>query len=105
MDGFALTVRFTIKPGHEDDFDRLTTETLSAIRTREPETLVYVSHRVVDSPRERIFYELYRDHAAFDAHEQQPHVKRFLDDREQHLDSFTVDQMTPVAGKTGDGGQ
>jgi len=46
-----------------------------------------------------LFYELYRDQAAFDAHEQQPHVRRFLAEREQHLEGVAVDRLTLVDGK------
>ncbi len=52
------------------------------------------------APQQRIFYELYRDRAAFDAHEDQPHVKHFLAAREALLDSTEVDFMTLVDGKT-----
>src|SRR5207245_10922949 len=33
----------------------------------------------------RVFYELYRDAAAFEEHERQEHVRRFLDERSQYL--------------------
>ena len=33
----------------------------------------------------RVFYELYRDRAAFDEHERQGHTARFLAEREQFL--------------------
>ena len=46
---------------------------------------MYAVHSVEGKPLQRIFYELYRDRAAFDAHEGQPHVRRFLDEREQYL--------------------
>lgn len=96
---FGLVVRFKLKPGHGEAFDRLVSETLGGIRDDEPGTLVYVSHSVADDPSLRIFYELYADRAAFDAHEEQAHVKRFLAEREQHLDGFTVDFVTSVDGK------
>jgi hypothetical protein len=43
--------------------------------------LVYVIHLVPNAPLQRIFYEIYRDHAAFDRHESQPYMKRFVADR------------------------
>jgi quinol monooxygenase YgiN len=67
---------------------------------REPGTLVYACHQVADKLNQRTFYELYRDRAAFDAHEEQPHVKRFLAARQPLLDSFEVDFMTLDDGKT-----
>ncbi|MDA8372616.1 MAG: antibiotic biosynthesis monooxygenase [Nocardiopsaceae bacterium] len=92
---FGLAVRFTLKD--EDSasgFDALVAETLPRIRESEPGTLVYAVHRVEGKPLERYFYELYRDRAAFDAHEEQPHVKRFLDARGQYLASVDVDFLT-----------
>jgi quinol monooxygenase YgiN len=97
---FALVVRFTVRPGAETAFDDLVTRTTAAIREREPGTLVYACHRVNEAPRERIFYELYQDQAAFDAHEEQPHVKHFLEAREALLESTEVDFMTLTDGKT-----
>src|SRR5262245_39991733 len=82
---FGLVVRFNLRDDSGADFDKLTDETVAQIRTTEPGTLVYACHEVEDDPNARIFYELYQDRAAFDAHEQQPHVRRFLADREQYL--------------------
>jgi quinol monooxygenase YgiN len=89
-----------VQPGAETAFDDLVTRTSAAIREREPGTLVYACHQVDGAPRERIFYELYRDRAAFDTHENQPHVKHFLKAREALLESAKVDFMTLAEGKT-----
>ena len=82
---FALVVRFALQPGSEGDFDRLTAATVARIRTEEPGTLLYLCHVAQDEPSARIFYELYRDRASFEAHEEQPHVKAFLAEREQYV--------------------
>jgi quinol monooxygenase YgiN len=74
---FALVVRFGLRPGTEDDFDRLVEETTAHIRSDEPGTLLYLCHRVKGEPDARVFYELYRDDAAFQAHEVAAHVKEF----------------------------
>lgn len=42
----------------------------------------------------------YRDRAAFDAHEQQEHVRHFLAAREEFLEATAVDFMTLADGKT-----
>jgi hypothetical protein len=42
---------------------------------------VYVIHLVPNAPMQRIFYEIYRDRAAFDSHERQPYMQRFVADR------------------------
>jgi quinol monooxygenase YgiN len=97
---FALVVRFTVRPGAEADFDDLIARTTAAIRAREPGTLVYACHRVEGQPRQRMFYELYRDRAAFEAHEQQDHVQHFLAAREDLLESTVVDRLMLSDGKT-----
>jgi quinol monooxygenase YgiN len=97
---FALVVRFTVRPGAEADFDSLVARTTAAIREREPGTLVYACHRVEGQPRQRIFYELYRDRVAFDLHEHQDHVRDFLATREDLLESTVVDWLALTDGKT-----
>jgi quinol monooxygenase YgiN len=97
---FGLVVRFTCKDQKSADrFDRLVTETIEKIKTGEPGTLVYTAHRVEGQPLQRIFYELYRDRAAFEVHEQQEHTKRFLGAREELLASVQVDWLSLQAGK------
>ncbi|MEV4526512.1 MULTISPECIES: putative quinol monooxygenase [Streptosporangium] len=97
---FGLMVRFTCKDeATAEAFDQLVGETIEKIRDGEPGTLVYASHRVDGQPLQRIFYELYRDRAAFDTHEEQEHTKRFLGAREELLSSVEVDWLTLQSGK------
>ena len=42
---------------------------------------MYVIHLVPNAPMQRIFYEIYRDRAAFDSHENQPYMQRFVAER------------------------
>jgi quinol monooxygenase YgiN len=97
---FALVVRFTVRPGAEAQFDALVAETASGIRDHEPGTLVYACHTVQDQPRQRIFYELYQNRAAFDAHEQTAHTRRFLAERTALLEATEVDFLAVADGKT-----
>lgn len=106
---FALMVRFTVQPGSEAAFDTLVAATAAGIRAAEPGTLIYACHAVQGEPRQRVFYELYRDRAAFEAHEASPHTRRFLAERTALLESTEVDFLTladgktPAAGETGSG--
>jgi quinol monooxygenase YgiN len=97
---FALVVRFTVRPGAEAKFDALVAKTAAGIRDHEPGTLVYACHTVQDQPRQRIFYELYQNRAAFDAHEQTPHTRQFLAERGELLEATEVDFLTVADGKT-----
>jgi quinol monooxygenase YgiN len=102
---FALVARFTVRPGSEEAFDRLTGDVAAEIREREYDTLVYACHRVEGQPRQRIFYELYRNRAAFEQHEAYEHVRRFLEQRVGLLESAEVDFLTLQDGKTPPGFQ
>lgn len=97
--GFGLIVRFTAKDATAASaFDALAAETLRGVEG-EPGTLLYVNHAVPEEPHVRVFYELYADRAAFEAHEAQPHVRRFLAEREQYLVSHEVTFLHGIAGK------
>jgi len=74
-------VIFTLLEDRVADFDRLAEQTAEEVRTAEPDTLVYVIHLVPNAPMQRIFYEIYRDRAAFDSHESQPYMQRFVAER------------------------
>lgn len=102
--GYGLVVRFDVLAGHEEAFDSLVWETVEHIHADEPGTLVYLTHREPETPSVRVFYELYRDVAAFEAHEDMPHVRRFLAERGAHLQGDPlVWRMTPVAGVVREG--
>lgn len=97
---YGLVARFDLKDtGAAEAFDALVAETRELIRTAEPGTLVYAINKVDDAPLSRIFYEVYADRAAFEAHEGTSHVKRFLAERERHIANVRVEFLTPVGGK------
>ncbi|TQE19663.1 putative quinol monooxygenase [Streptomyces ipomoeae] len=99
-EGFGLVVRFTMRDeAAASAFDELCADTLKGIKGQEPGTLMYVTHVPDDQPLVRVFYELYEDRAAFEAHEAQPHTKRFLAEREQYLAGVEVTFLNAVAGK------
>jgi quinol monooxygenase YgiN len=72
---------FTLLDDRVTDFDRLAEQTAEEVRTGEPDTLVYVIHLVPNAPLQRIFYEIYRDRAAFESHQNQPYMQRFVAER------------------------
>lgn len=96
---FALVVRFDLRPGGEEAFDRLVAETLDRVKAEEPGTVVYACHQVQDDAGARVFYEVYRDRAAFDAHEAKDYVRRFLAEREQYLTDLRVEFLSVVDAK------
>lgn len=97
--GFALVVRFTTRDADAArEFDALVARTAEGIRN-EPGTLVYVTHVPEDEPLVRVFYELYADRAAFEAHEAQEHTKHMLSERGQYLASTEVAFLHELDGK------
>jgi quinol monooxygenase YgiN len=72
---------FTLLEDRVAEFDRLADQAAERVRTGEPDTLVYAIHLVPNAPLQRIFYEIYRDRAAFDSHENQLYMQRFVADR------------------------
>jgi quinol monooxygenase YgiN len=97
---FGLCVRFTCKKeAIAEAYDRLVAQTVEGIRAHEPGTVVYACHRVDGQPLQRVFYELYQDEAAFEAHEAAPHTRRYLAEREQYLAATEVDRLTLQTGK------
>ncbi len=97
---FALVVRFDlIDEASAVAFDQLVSETGQGIKAHEPGTLLYSTQTVDGAPLARVFYEVYRDRAAFDEHEEQPHVRRFLAEREQFISSTRVEFLTAISGK------
>ncbi|MGE7389326.1 putative quinol monooxygenase [Streptomyces sp. NPDC004126] len=99
-EGFGLVVRFSLRDqGAAKAFDELCAITLEGIKQAEPGTLTYVVHVPEGEPLVRVFYELYADRQAFDAHEAQPHTKHFLAQREQYLAGVEVTFLEAIAGK------
>ena len=80
----GLVVTFRLRPGHEAEFDVLLGDVLNGIRVHEPGTLMYARAKEANAPGSRVLLEVYRDEAAFRAHEEQPHTRAFLEARANH---------------------
>lgn len=96
---FGLVVRFDLRDETAAAaFDDLVASTGEGIK-EEPGTVLYAVNRVEGEALARVFYEVYSDRAAFDAHENTPHVRRFLAEREQYITATRVEFLTPTGGK------
>ncbi len=84
---------FTLLDDKAADFDRLAEQTAEEVRTGEPDTLVYVIHLVPNAPMQRIFYEIYRDRAAFDSHENKAYIQRFVAERRTYVLATNVIEL------------
>ncbi|MER6260055.1 antibiotic biosynthesis monooxygenase [Streptomyces sp900105245] len=65
----------------------------------EPGTLVYACSEVEGAPNQRLFFELYADRAAFEAHGRQPHVQHFPSESKKHAEKTEIDHLRPYVGK------
>jgi quinol monooxygenase YgiN len=81
----VLTVVAKIRAakGKGDALAALLEEQAAAVRKAEPGCLVYRPHRSSKDPDVFLFYEQYKDDAAFALHRQAPHLAAFRERREQ----------------------
>jgi quinol monooxygenase YgiN len=77
----ALTVvaRIYPKPDRVEEVGAILVEMAEAVRTAEPDCIVYRPHRHSREPAVFLFYEQYRSEAAFDFHKTAPHLAGFRD--------------------------
>ncbi len=61
----------------------LLTEQVGVVRKAEPGCLVYRLHRSTKDPEVFLFYEVYEDQAAYDAHRKAPHLAAYRERREK----------------------
>jgi quinol monooxygenase YgiN len=80
----AVTVVATLRAakGKADALAALLTEQRAVIRKTETGCLVYRVHRSTQDPDAFLFYEIYADDAAFDAHRASPHLAAYRKRRE-----------------------
>lgn len=81
----VLTVVAKIRApkGKGDALAALLKEQVAAVMKAEPGCLVYRPHRSTKDPDLFIFYEQYKDDAAFDAHRKAPHLAAYRERREK----------------------
>src|ERR1700761_623302 len=89
----GLIAIYTLLEDKVADFDRAADEVAEPVRSSEPDTLVYVIHTVPKAPMQRIFYEVYRDRAAYERHEQQSYVQRFVSARRPYVLATNVIEL------------
>ena len=80
-----VTVVATLRaaPGKADALEALLIEQAAVIRKTEPGCVLYRVHRATSDPEAFLFYEIYADDAAFDAHRASPHLAQYRKRREQ----------------------
>lgn len=81
----VITVVATLRAAKSkgDALAALLTEQAGVVRSAEPGCLVYRVHRSTADPDHFMFYEIYADVAALDAHRNSPHLAAYRKRREE----------------------
>ncbi len=82
-DVLTVVAKVRAAKGKGDALAALLKEQVTAVRKAEPGCLVYRPHRSTKDPDLFIFYEQYKDDAAFAAHRKAPHLAAYRARREQ----------------------
>ena len=83
-DAFTVVAKVRAAKGKGDALAALLSEQCAAVRKGEPGCLVYRLHRSTKDPELFLFYEVYRDEAAFDVHRKAPHLAAYRERREKN---------------------
>src|SRR4051794_40098781 len=78
----AVVARLRAAAGKGDALAALLTEQVGGVRKEEPGCLAYRLHRATGDADLFLFYELYADDAAFEAHRKAPHLAAYRQRRE-----------------------
>ncbi|MFE1599437.1 putative quinol monooxygenase [Methylobacterium sp. ID0610] len=76
---FVVIAEFKVKPGALSDFLALAQDDARSSVAHEPGCRCFDVAVSSDDPQTVVFYEVYDDRAAFDAHLETPHLARFRD--------------------------
>jgi quinol monooxygenase YgiN len=90
---FGQIAIYTVLEDRVAEFDQLTEAVVEEVRSREPDTLVFIVHAVPSAPMQRILYEVYRDRAAYHWHTQQSYVRQFEADRRPYVLATNVIEL------------
>ena len=82
-DVLTIVVKIRAAKGKGDALAALLKEQVAAVRKAEAGCLVYRPHRSTKDPDAFIFYEQYKDDAAFDLHRKAPHLAAYRERREK----------------------
>jgi quinol monooxygenase YgiN len=83
-DAVTVVAKIRAAKGKGDALAALLIEQSAAVRKAESGCLVYQPHRSAKDPELFLFYEVYRDEAALDAHRKAPHLAAYRERREEN---------------------
>lgn len=98
MPKFALWVEFDVKPSQLQAFLVAARDDANGSVTHEPGCRRFDILRNAERPSHVCFYEVYDDEAAFLAHREMPHYKRYATASEPMVEARTVTRLDAEVG-------
>ncbi len=99
MDRFAILVTVKLKPGNAEVFKPIIeANAIGAVRD-EPDCHLFHVMQSNDDPDTFMFYEIYTNEAALDAHRLTPHYKKFAIEGEHMFESRDIRKVTVLNPK------
>ncbi len=89
-----MLVQVTVKSEMLDEFGRAILANAESARTREPGCIRFDVSQSDDDPAQWLFYEVYTDGAAFEAHRASPHFAAYQQIADRALLSKTLTRYT-----------
>ena len=86
----VVMVQVTVRTEMLAEFERAILANADGARTREPGCLRFDVSQREDDPAQWLFYEVYKDSAAFEAHRASPHFAAYQDVADKALLSKTL---------------
>ncbi len=96
----TVIFRAKMKEGKENEALEWLKKMVGAVEADEAGALAYIGHRSQDDPSEIVFFEIYADDAAFEAHRTTPHMAEMGAGFVDLFDASTlkVERLDRVAG-------
>jgi len=97
----TFIARLRVNPGREEAAAARVQAMVAAVQDQEPGALIYIGHYSEAEDREMVFFEVYADEAAAEAHEKTPHFAELLADFGDVFDAefgVKIEYLDRVAG-------
>jgi autoinducer 2-degrading protein len=91
----VVLVTVTVRREMLAEFERAILANADNARTREPGCVRFDVNQKEDDPSHWLFYEVYKDSAAFEAHRASPHFAAYQEVADKALLSKTLTRYTP----------
>lgn len=95
----TLIAKLKAKQGHENELEAAFHDMIKKVRANEPGCLTYILNRSNDDPTMFVWFEIYADKEALDAHRKTDHMKEMGQRIANILESRQVELLTELDRK------